>query len=82
MNCLGHRGRRVHILRIQPLSRRRKPDQIGEQHADNLPLLSHRRHGGERGSTCEAEASSLRVVLAAAWTNGHAASLGRRPRDD
>ena len=71
---------RADVLGVELLRARGEPDEIGEEHGDDLPLLAGRGSCGfERSATGVAEARAGRVLLAAAGTDDHASSV-RLPR--
>ena len=57
-----------HILRVEPLCPAREPDQIAEQHGDDLSLLADRLGRAERRAAGIAEARAVRIPVAARRT--------------
>ena len=79
--------RRADVLGVGPVGAAREPDEVDEEHGDDLALLAGRRLHGERLPTGKAEARSLGVFLPAVWADHHFADLrsGRastRPEGD
>ena len=64
---------RADVLRVALLGARRRPDEIGEDDADDLPLLTPRygRRAGQRSTALRAEFRGLRVRRAAGRTGPH-----------
>jgi hypothetical protein len=60
----------AHVLGIEPLRTRPEPDEVGEEHGDNLALLAPRL-GGERRDAGRAEAGARRIFLFANGTARH-----------
>ncbi len=62
------------VLRVGAVGARREADEVDEEHGDDLALLAARRLF-ESGAAVEAEARALRVLLGAAGTDDHRASV-------
>jgi len=64
---------RADVLRVALLGARRRPDEIGEDDADDLPLLtpSYGSRAGQRSTALRAEFCGLRVRRAAGRTGPH-----------
>ena len=68
-----------HVLRIHLLGSGSEADEVGEEHGDDLPLLTRGRRI-QRDSAGEAEPRSLGILLPAARTDKHAEKRRRIPR--
>ena len=65
----GQRG--TDVLRVELLGPAGEADEVGEQHADDLPLVPHRRGSGECRAAAAAEPEAVRVFRAAARAGRH-----------
>jgi hypothetical protein len=68
----------AHLLRVELLGLRRKPDKVAEEDGDDLALLACDCFGSERRAAHPAQAEALGVLLAAARTADHAQRVRRR----
>ena len=59
------------VLDVHALAPAREPDEIGEEHRDDLALLT-RGHRGHRRAAAPAEPEPVRVLLTALWADRHA----------
>ena len=66
---------RAHVLGIEPLRAGGEPDEVGEEHGDDLPLLGQSALGRQCSAAFRAELRERRVLLAAIGTRNHRQSV-------
>ena len=66
---------RAHVFGIEPLRAGGEPDEVGEEHGDDLPLLGQSALGRQRSPAFRAELRERRVLLAAIGTRNHRQSV-------